>query len=68
MTAIKPDKVVCATCQSWHGVRRYDARKGLIEVDPIWTKVTSECSMRYKKSGLSPATSCRGYVRWCELG
>lgn len=67
MTTTKPEKIVCATCQSWHGIRRYNARFGLIELDPSSMKVSFECSMRYKKPGLTPATGCRGYVKWCEL-
>ena len=51
-----------------HGIRRFDARKGVIELDPNWMKVSAECSMRYKKSGLSSAVNCRGYVRRAEIG
>ena len=67
MTTTKPSNEVCATCQSWHGVRRFDARRGVIELDTAWTKVESPCAMKYNKSGLTPAASCRGYVKWCEL-
>lgn len=67
MTTVKPDKIVCATCQSWHGVRRFNARAGLVELDPSGQNVSEPCSMRCKKPGLTPATSCRGFVKWCEL-
>ena len=67
MTTVKPDKVVCGLCQSWHGIRRFNARAGLVELDQNCQKVSEPCSMRYKKPGLTTATSCRGFVKWCEL-
>lgn len=67
MTQTKPTSTVCATCQSWHGVRRFNALTGWIELDPDWAKVVSPCAMKYRKSGLASAAKCRGYVKWCEL-
>ena len=67
MTTVKTDQVVCGLCQSWHGIRRFDARKCLVELDSNSQKVEFPCSMRYKKSGLASAYGCRGFVKWCEL-
>ena len=67
MTTTRPTNKVCATCQSWHGERRFNARTGLIELDPYFGKVTSPCAMKYKRSGLASSASCRGFVKWCEL-
>ena len=67
MTTVKTDRSVCGLCQSWHGIRKFDARRGVVELDSNSQKVESTCSMRYKKPGLAPATACRGFVKWCDL-
>ena len=67
MTTTQPTNKVCATCQSWYGVRRFNARIGRIELDPSLAKVSAECVMRYRKPGLCSAKNCHGYVKWCEL-
>ena len=67
MTTVKTGRIVCGLCQTWHGARRFDARRGVVELDPNSQKVELLCSMRYKKPGLTPAAACRGFVKWCEL-
>lgn len=67
MTVLNATDKKCGTCQSWHGERRYDARRGKVIIDHIAQKPTSPCSMNYSKYGDYSATSCRGYVRWSEL-
>ena len=67
MTQTKPSSKVCATCPSWHGERRFNARTGWVELNPDWAKVASPCAMKYRRSGLASAATCRGYVKWCEL-
>lgn len=74
MTAIKvkptirEDRLVCGLCQSWSGVRRFNARTGYVELEPYLTKSMPPCSMRYKRSGLASARMCPGFVTWCEIG
>lgn len=74
MTAIKvrptvrEDKLVCALCQSWSGVRSFNARTGFVEFDNSSLNCTKPCAMKYKRSGFTPAVKCRGFVLWCELG
>ena len=63
MIATSLTNKICATCQSWHGTRRFNARTGVIEVEQSWTKVSSECVMCYKKPGLTSATNCREYAK-----
>lgn len=67
MTWTKPSNKVCGTCQSWRGVRRFNARSGVVELNPIWPRGEPPCTMKYTKSGLASAVNCRGYVKWCEL-
>lgn len=67
MTTVKTERIICGLCQSWHGVRRFDALRRCVEIDPNWQKITSPCAMRYKKSGLTPANVCRGFIKWREL-
>ena len=53
-------------CQSWHGERRYEPRRGKVKYEN--RAPDTPCNMNYRKPGACPKGSCRGYVRWVELG
>ena len=65
MTETNADNKYCCTCQSWHGVRQYDARRGKVKYEN--RAPDTPCSMNYKRPGACTVHNCRGYVRWCEL-
>lgn len=67
MTATSLTNKICATCQSWHGASRFNARIGVIELEQSWTKVSFGCVMCYKKSEFTSATNCRDTQSVFEL-
>ena len=60
--------VCCGTCQSWVGDRRYEHRLNRVVCEYSGALALDACSMNYKKASSTQVASCRGYVRWCELG
>ena len=66
MTETNATSEYCCTCQSWHGIRKYDPRRGKVKYEN--RAPDTPCNMNYRKPGACPKGNCRGYVRWVELG
>ena len=66
MTETNATSEYCCTCQSWHGIRKYEPRRGKVKYENRAPDIP--CNMNYRKPGACPKGNCRGYVRWVELG
>ena len=66
MTETNATSEYCCTCQSWHGIRKYEPRRGKVKYEN--RAPDTPCNMNYRKPGACPKGNCRGYVRWVELG
>ena len=66
MTETNATNEYCCTCQSWHGERRYDPRRGKVKYENRAPSIP--CNMNYRKPGACSKGNCKGYVRWVELG
>ena len=66
MTETNATSEYCCTCQGWHGIRKYEPRRGKVKYENC--APDTPCNMNYRKPGACPKGNCRGYVRWVELG
>jgi len=55
MTETNATSEYCCTCQSWHGIRKYEPRRGKVKYEDRAPDIP--CNMNYRKPGACPKGS-----------